>query len=59
MSDEAIKQGDIVQLKSGSPNMTVTFIVTDEHGTDVHVAWFDEKHQPHSGHYPLAALDRW
>lgn len=42
MADE-IKEGDVVMLKSGGPDMTVTSI-GDQYGTrTVWCAWFDGK----------------
>lgn len=49
----AFKVGDIVQLKSGGPKMTVT----DPNGYDekVHTSWFaGSKHE--NGRFPSAAL---
>ena len=37
MSEDKIKQGDVVKLKSGGPEMTVNFIFTDD---QCQCAWF-------------------
>jgi len=57
MSD-MFKVGDVVRLKSGGPNMTVTAVGPDEQGTpQVWVSWFDEKKQAANGYYPAAAVE--
>jgi uncharacterized protein YodC (DUF2158 family) len=47
-----IKPGDVVQLKSGGPLMTVEKIVGDSAKCD----WFDEKHKQCGGIFPLHSL---
>jgi uncharacterized protein YodC (DUF2158 family) len=43
MSNDAIKAGDVVQLKSGGPKMTVEKIYqTPSRKTMVHCKWFDK-----------------
>lgn len=61
MSDEnEFKPGDVVRLKSGGPNMTVTSVGEDFGGTmSVFVTWFDDKQKPQSGSYPLPTVERW
>lgn len=54
MADETIKVGDTVQLKSGSPTMTVT-------GTDNNSAWctwydFNSSQWNFEMQFPLVAL---
>lgn len=54
MADE-IKAGDVVVLKSGGPDMTVTDI-GDLYGTQTAwCAWFDGG-KPGNGTYPVASL---
>ena len=54
MTDQKFKVGDVVQLKSGGPTMTVT----DVAGTDaVSCVWFDSNNKETSGKYPEAALN--
>lgn len=54
------KPGDILQLKSGGPTMTVT----SAEGTDVHCAWFlgggnaSGVTGPHYATFPAAAVQR-
>ncbi|HBP0315920.1 MULTISPECIES: YodC family protein [Pseudomonas aeruginosa group] len=57
MSD--IKIGDVVQLKSGGPAMTVQDIGDySSRGIDhgAHCVWFDHKDAPQQGVYAIAAL---
>jgi uncharacterized protein YodC (DUF2158 family) len=46
--------GDVVQLKSGGPVMTVESRYDDE---KVNCVWFDSKHVEKRGTFPDAALD--
>lgn len=56
MPDEAIKPGDTVRLKSGSPLMTVTSAGPDSAGVlYAHTAWFDGTKNLR-GHFPQSAL---
>jgi uncharacterized protein YodC (DUF2158 family) len=49
------KQGDVVQLKSGGPLMTITSVENTAHGPRAWTVWFhDGKEQ--TGAYPLATL---
>ena len=57
MADTQWKVGDIVSLKSGGPEMTVTFIQTYEGVTTVHCDWFDGT-QKLTGIFPPDALQR-
>lgn len=45
--------GSIVQLKSGSANMTVNQVVSD---TDVLCVWHDAQQKEHRGVYSLTSL---
>jgi uncharacterized protein YodC (DUF2158 family) len=53
--------GDTVELKSGSPTMTISRLAN---GVGVNVSagawcdWFDEKNKPQHGWYPLTSLDK-
>lgn len=51
--------GDVVQLKSGGPDMTVVSLDEDTtlKTSQVHCQWF-EKNRPHSGSFPAAALEK-
>lgn len=54
--DEEIKAGDVVQLKSGGPLMTVN-TVGDNYGTKTAwCAWFDGKKEM-KGTFPLTSLN--
>jgi uncharacterized protein YodC (DUF2158 family) len=57
MADVEIKPGDVVQLKSGSPLMTVSYIeAADEYGpAQARCAWFDAKKEC-SGTFPVHSL---
>jgi uncharacterized protein YodC (DUF2158 family) len=52
----AFKVGDTVQLKSGSPRMTVTVVGITADGREViECAWFDGTHRQ-NGTFPSEAL---
>ncbi len=53
MSDIVI--GDVVQLKSGGPYMTVTEIDSD---SDAHCVWFINDEQQHQNYFNVAALKK-
>jgi len=48
-----IKPGDVVQLKSGGPLMTVEKIIG---GDSARCDWFDDKHKQCGGVFPLHSL---
>ena len=52
---ERLKEGDVVQLKSGSDLMTVERVSQD--GL-VHCVWFDEKNNMHTHSFPAATLEK-
>jgi len=45
--------GDVCELTSGGPPMTVTFVNCDE----AVCAWFDNDDQEHRSNFPFACLD--
>lgn len=49
------KAGDVVQLKSGGPAMTIAWI----DGSDARCEWFDNKNEPQGRSYKLVALIRY
>jgi uncharacterized protein YodC (DUF2158 family) len=53
MVDE-FKPGDVVQLKSGGPRMTIVSM----RGGQADTEWFDEKKNPRTGTFALTSLDR-
>lgn len=54
---ERFKAGDVVQLKSGGPKMTVSWIDTDVTGDPVvHCSWFDATGNEHTGNWPVPSL---
>jgi len=51
--------GELVELKSGGPNMTVTSISKSPDRADVFVCqWIDKDHRAQTGTYPAEALVR-
>ncbi|MEB3304956.1 MAG: DUF2158 domain-containing protein [Cyanobacteriota bacterium] len=53
MASPAFKIGDVVQLKSGGPMMTITSM---EEGNDiVHALWFDGT-KKETGSFPIGAI---
>jgi uncharacterized protein YodC (DUF2158 family) len=53
MSAEQIEEGDIVQLKSGGPAMTVLSV---EQSGYLLCKWFDDKSKSHHEQFPPRAL---
>jgi len=54
MSDK-INSGDVVQLKSGGPHMTVSNLHTWQGRTEANCDWF-EGTKMHNGSFPLTSL---
>jgi uncharacterized protein YodC (DUF2158 family) len=54
---EQWKEGDVVQLKSGGPIMTVETVANIQGKTTVFCLWFD-KTQRISGTFPPGTLER-
>jgi uncharacterized protein YodC (DUF2158 family) len=53
----SFKVGDVVQLKSGGPLMTVVGFGADANGNQrVNCTWFDEKNIERNGAFPAEAL---
>ncbi len=53
--------GDTVELKSGSPTMTIARLaagVTNDKSQGAWCDWFDEKHKPHHQWFPLTSLKK-
>ncbi len=57
MADE-IKAGDVVVLKSGGPEMTVSFVENPGGGNVAACAWFDDKRKQQSARFPLTSLQK-
>jgi uncharacterized protein YodC (DUF2158 family) len=56
----AFKIGDVVQLKSGGPIMTVTGFGKDNNANErVNCTWFDDKDNEKNGAYPAEALQKY
>jgi uncharacterized protein YodC (DUF2158 family) len=51
-----IKVGDVVQLKSGGPRMTVNSIGNDNGVMSAWCSWFDNKNVEKSGVFPVTSL---
>jgi uncharacterized protein YodC (DUF2158 family) len=47
-----MKVGDLVELKSGGPKMTVSLLDNGE----AHCVWFDHDHNERRGKYPEGSL---
>lgn len=52
---ENFQPGDVVQLKSGGPAMTVTALDSEEAKCE----WFDDKNQPHRRLFALSSLTKY
>jgi uncharacterized protein YodC (DUF2158 family) len=58
LSMSEISRGDVVQLKSGGPRMTVTDIANDDGGTlTAWTVWFEGSRQI-TGTFPIFALTK-
>lgn len=55
MSNEEVKVGDVVELKSGGPRMTVNSIGKDKSG---HCKWFVTGDTVQADHFAMEALKR-
>jgi uncharacterized protein YodC (DUF2158 family) len=53
---EQFKPGDVVELKSGGPKMTVEEV--DEEAGGVFCTWFDEGNQPQQRNFIAATLKK-
>ena len=53
--NNSFSPGDVVQMKSGGPVMTV--VSTD--GDQVECHWFDEKNKPQSSSFPAVILEKY
>ncbi len=53
MTDEPFKVGDVVELKSGGPQMVVTELSEKDRA---YCEWFDDKKLPQGNSFPAAAL---
>lgn len=51
--EDPYKPGDIVQLKSGGPGMTVTRVI--DNGRALHTSWFAGK-KNETAHFPIEAV---
>ena len=56
MSD-VLNPGDVVQLKSGGPKMTVVSIYEHEGESHATCEWFDDNDKPHHRSFHALALD--
>lgn len=57
---EGIKKGDMVRLKSGGPNMMVTYVGEGAYGGAdlvVFCEWFDEKNKPQKQDFMLTSVE--
>jgi len=54
--EQQIKSGDVVQLKSGGPHMTVSNLHEWQGRTEANCDWF-EGTKPMSGSFPLTSLE--
>jgi uncharacterized protein YodC (DUF2158 family) len=51
-----IKAGYTVQLKSGGPDMTVSFVENISSTEEAACYWFDDKRKRQSGRFPTTSL---
>jgi len=55
MAEPLFNPGDVVQLKSGGPAMTVDSII--DRGKTIECTWFDEKRQLQHAQFSPAVLE--
>lgn len=58
---QEFKQGDVVRLKSGGPQMTVSYIKEDKDTpeySDVTCCWFDDAKQVHAEIFDAITLTK-
>ena len=56
---DELKKGDVVKLKSGGPEMTVTDVANDDFGVmTVWCCWFD-KTDVKTGTFPIESVVKW
>lgn len=48
--------GDLVRLKSGGPDMTVTYVSTMAHGVFCAASWFDDSGKRNMHEFPSECL---
>lgn len=53
---DAMKPGDVVQLKSGGPIMTVTDADTVDGVSTIWTVWFDQSKKEQRSHFPAATV---
>jgi uncharacterized protein YodC (DUF2158 family) len=53
-----IKAGDVVQLNSGGPKMTVQKVEAIDGAISAWCQWFDEKNKPQSQQFVLTSLKK-
>ena len=58
MTTEEIKQGDVVQLKSGGPTMTVETVAEDLLELTAFCTWFDKNNVLQSGKFQVTSLKK-
>lgn len=58
MRDGELQVGDIVELKSGGPNMTVVVVVELQTGISAHCTWFPSHEDYRTGVFPALALKK-
>lgn len=51
INEVMIQEADIVQLKSGGPNMTVSWVQEHAKGCHIHTRWFDDYGICHEGSF--------
>jgi len=54
MADKQFELGDVVQVKSGGPQMTVSHVEGDSEL--IECTWFDKKQEPRFQEFPASTL---
>lgn len=56
---DPIKAGDVVKVRSGGPDMTVSNVDQDVGGVvTAWCHWFADNSNPHTGTFPVVVLDK-
>lgn len=56
MSGFDLEKGDVVQLNSGGPHMTISWVQEITHDVYIHTKWFDNHGVCNEGRFPEAMI---
>ncbi|MBV15957.1 MAG: DUF2158 domain-containing protein [Thalassospira sp.] len=56
MQVDELKPGDVVELKSGGPDMTVSWVENQDGVLEARCDWFDKSQKQESAVFPTSSL---